>query len=349
MEKKNKQIGFRRYFVSEAGFNVSWSSIIAGVVTFFSVMALLSLISSAIGFGMVEPTASDPFSGVGTGVIVWTVITMVLSFMAGGFVAGITARRVGVVHGFLTWATSVLLILVMLTYITTSAVSGIGMLLGNAFSIAGDGATTVVSSVQDTIDFNFDSAVENLNQIDTGELERNINEVLRDTDVPELQPGYLNNQLKEAGDEIAQAGRDLLLNPEDAEQIISSLASSLQEKAETVGQAADREAIANSVSANTELTQEEARQAADNIYNGLQSASLQVQQSINLASQRVEQAQVQIEQTMEQARVQAEEAADASSKASIWAFVGLLIAMILSSLSGIWGSEFALTHNEERI
>ncbi len=349
MKKKNNQTGFRRYFISEAGFNVSWSSIIAGVVTFFSVMALLSLISSAIGFGMVEPTASNPFSGVGTGVIIWTVITMVVSFMAGGFVAGITSRRVGVVHGFLTWATSVLLILVMLTYITTSAVSGVGMLLGNAFSIAGDGTATVVSSIQDSVDLSFDGALENLNQIDTGELERNINEVLRDTETPELQPDYLNSQLKEAGNEITQAGKDLLLNPENADQIITSLANSLQEKAQTVGQAADREAIANSVSANTELTEEEARQATDNIYNGLQSASLQVEQSINLASQRVEQAQIQIEQTIEQARVQAEEAADATSKASIWAFIGLLIAMVLASLSGIWGSKFALTHNEERM
>ena len=102
MEKKNNIKGFRRYLVTEAGFNVSWASIFAGVVTFFATLAVLSLIGSAIGFGVVEPTSSDPFEGVGIGVLIWTIITMVLAFMAGGFVAGMASRRVGMLHGFLT-------------------------------------------------------------------------------------------------------------------------------------------------------------------------------------------------------------------------------------------------------
>ena len=76
------------------------------MVTFFATLALLSLIGSAIGFGVVEPTSNDPLAGVGTGVLIWTVITMILAFLAGGFVAGVASRRVGVLHGFLTWATS---------------------------------------------------------------------------------------------------------------------------------------------------------------------------------------------------------------------------------------------------
>lgn len=80
------------------------------MVTFFATLALLSLIGSAIGFGVVEPTSNDPLAGVGTGVLIWTVITMILAFLAGGFVAGVASRRVGVLHGFLTWATSALVL-----------------------------------------------------------------------------------------------------------------------------------------------------------------------------------------------------------------------------------------------
>ncbi len=347
MEKKNNIKGFRRYLVTEAGFNVSWASIFAGVVTFFATLAVLSLIGSAIGFGVVEPTSSDPFEGVGIGVLVWTIITMVLAFMAGGFVAGMASRRVGMLHGFLTWATSVLLLLLMLTYITTTAISGVGSLFGSAFSLVGDGASAVASGVETVVEKGIDNANVNLDGVNTDEVEGQIKEILRDTETPELQPGYLNNQLKEASDEVTQAGKDLILNPENADQILSDLTNSLQEKAKTIGESVDREAIANSVSANTDLNDAEAKEATDNIYNGLQTASKQAQESIDKASQSIEEAQQEIEETIEEARVQAEKAADATAKASIWAFVGLILAMILTTISGIWGSNFVVVRNEE--
>ena len=45
--------------------------------------------------------------------------------------------------------------------------------------------------------------------------------------------------------------------------------------------------------------------------------------------------------------MQAEKAADATAKASIWAFIGLVIALILTTISGIWGSNFVGARNEE--
>ena len=347
MEKKNNVKGFRRHLVAEAGFNVSWASIFAGVVTFFATLAVLSLIGSAIGFGVVEPTANDPFSGVGTGLLIWTVVTVVLAFMAGGFVAGMAARRVGMLHGFLTWATSVLLLLVMLTYVTTTAFSAVGTLFGNAFSIVGDGATSVASGIENVAKDSFDNITGNLEDVDTDELQGQVEEVLKDTDTPELQPEYLNSQLAQSRDEVTQAGKDLLLNPDNADQILTSLTDSLQERAQTIGDAVDRDAIAKSVSANTDLNEAEAKEATDNIYEGLQTASQKTQETLDEASVRIEEAKQQIDQTIEDARVQAERAADATSKASIWAFVGLVLALILTTLSGIWGSNFVEVRDEE--
>lgn len=88
---------------AKAGFNISWSAVLAGVVTFIALLLTLSLVGSAIGFGIVEPTSSNPLDGVGTGVLIWTIVSFVLSLGAAGFVAGFTSRRVGLVHGFLTW------------------------------------------------------------------------------------------------------------------------------------------------------------------------------------------------------------------------------------------------------
>ena len=59
--------GFRNYLGSderEAGYNLSWGSIFAGVVTFIALFMTLSMIGSAIGFGMVEPTSNNPLDGV---------------------------------------------------------------------------------------------------------------------------------------------------------------------------------------------------------------------------------------------------------------------------------------------
>ena len=347
MEKKEKVTGYRRHLVAEAGFNISWSAIFAGVVTFLASLSVLSLIGSAIGFGVVEPTSNDPFAGVGIGVLIWTIVTLVVAFMAGGFVAGMAARRVGMLHGFLTWATSVLFLLVMLGYIATTAVSAVGTLLGSAFSLGGDAATSVASGLETIVSEGVDRATKNLDGINTDEVQGQINEILKDTETPELQPDYLNNQLKETTNEVTEAGKELLVNPEKADQILTALTESLQQRAQTIGDAVDRDAIAESVSANTDLTEAEAQEATDNIYNGLQTASQQAQEAIDEASQQIQKAQQQIDQTIEDARIQAEKAADATAKASLWAFIGLLLALILTTLSGIWGSNFVGARNEE--
>ena len=59
---------------AEAGFNISWGAIIAGIVTFLALLVTFSLIGSAIGFGQVKVTSSNPLDGVGTGLLIWTVI-----------------------------------------------------------------------------------------------------------------------------------------------------------------------------------------------------------------------------------------------------------------------------------
>ena len=332
---------------AEAGFNISWSAILAGVVTFIAMLLTFSLIGSAIGFGTVEPTAGNPLDGVGTGVLIWTVIAFVLSLGAAGFVAGLTSRRLGFIHGFLTWATGVIALVAVLSFMTVGAFSAVGSTLGSVFSIAGQGVETVASGSGDLVATGFNEIVGQVNQVDTEELETQTTQILEDTDIPELQPNYINSQLQEATNEIANAGKELILNPENAEQILQDTVASLQEKAETIGNAADREAIANAVNANTELTQAEAEEATDNIYQGLQSASVQAEQELQVVSQRIDQAQVEIDQTIEEARVQAEEAADATAKASIWGFIALVLGMIVTSFAGFWASNLTTDLDEE--
>lgn len=349
--KENRSKGFRRYLVEgeEAGFNISWSAVFAGVVTFLASLFTLSLIGSAIGFGTVEPTSNNPLDGVGTGLIIWTIIAFLLSLIAAGFIAGVTSRRVGVVHGFLTWATSVLVLLIMLSYLTAGVFSAVGSALGSVFSVTGKGVATVASSASDVVSNSFDKIVDNVGEVDTNEMESQVNDVLKDTDVPELQPDYLNDQLSEATEEIVQAGKELAVNPENSDEIISSTTDSLKNRAQKITDSVDKDAIANAVESNTDLNEEEAKKATDNIYNAAQSASKEAETKLNQASQSIEEAQQKIDQTIEEARVKAEEASKATAKASIWGFIALLLGMIVTSLAGLWGSNFVRKRNEERM
>lgn len=349
--KENRSKGFRRYLVEgeEAGFNISWSAVFAGVVTFLASLFTLSLIGSAIGFGTVEPTSNNPLDGVGTGLIIWTIIAFLLSLIAAGFIAGVTSRRVGVVHGFLTWATSVLVLLIMLSYLTAGVFSAVGSALGSVFSVTGKGVATVASSASDVVSSSFDKIVDNVGEVDTNEMESQVNDVLKDTDIPELQPDYLNDQVSAATEEIVQAGKELAVNPENSDEIISSTTESLKNRSQKITDSVDKDAIANAVESNTDLNEEEAKKATDNIYNAAQSASKEAETKLNQASQSIEEAQQKIDQTIEEARVKAEEASNATAKASIWGFVALLLGMIVTSLAGLWGSNFVRKRNEEKM
>lgn len=354
MKKEKKNKGFKWDIVghdkAEAGFNISWGAIFAGIVTFLALLVTFSLIGSAIGFGQIEATTSNPLDGVGTGLLIWTVIAFILSLLVAGFVAGITSRRMGLVHGFLTWATSVLALLLMLSFITTGIFSAVGSTLGSVFSVAGKGVETVASGTGDLVSKGFDKIVGEVGEVDTQELEGQTNQILKDTDVKELQPNYINDQLKAASSDVTDAGKEIVLNPDNADQIIKETTDSLQERVETIAKAADdKEAIANAVNENTDLTQQEAEEATTNIYNGLQTASKEAQEKLDQASQQIEQVQADLDQTIEQARVKADQAADATAKASIWGFVALIIGMIITSIAGLLGSNFVTDRNEERM
>ena len=344
---KNKDRTFTHE--AEAGFNISWGAILAGVVTFVAMLLTFSLVGSAIGFGIVEPTSATPLDGVGTGLLIWTVLSFVLSLGAAGFVSGLTSRRLGFIHGFLTWATSVIAFVAVLSFMTVGVFSTVGSTLGSVFSVAGQGVETVASGSSDLIATGFNQVVGEVNEVDTKELENQTTQILEDTDIAELQPNYINNQLNEASTEIANAGKEIVLNPENAEKIIQETIDSLEEKANTIANAADKEAIANAVNANTDLTQAEAEEAVENIYVSLQDVSAKAEQELQMVSQRIDQAQVEIDQMIEEARIEAEKAADATAKASMLGFVALVLGMIVTSFAGFWASNLTTEMNEERV
>ena len=125
---------------------VSWQAIFAGVIVAVSLQILLSLLGAAIGLGMVHTNAgATPDAGsFGMGAGIWWLVSNLIALAAGGYVAawlaGITLRFDGMLHGLVTWGIATLLTI----YLLSSAVGG---LIGGALSMAG----TTLSAAGDTV------------------------------------------------------------------------------------------------------------------------------------------------------------------------------------------------------
>ncbi len=320
-----------------AGFNLSWRAIFAGVVTFLSLMLLFMLIGNAIGFGVSDLTASNPLSGVGTGLIIWIIVSLVLSLGLAGLVAGLTANRAGFIHGFLTWAVSVIALFFLLGQLVSGALGVAGQVLGYAGNAVGTVAeqagTTVAGLTQDA----FDQVANNLN-VDTNELESTVNEVLVDTEIPQLQPDYLQNQLEATVQDITDAGYAIVVQGQDAQQVGDELTNTLADRGATIAEGLDRDALVNAISNNTELTQPEVEEAADNIEDAYNEATTQAQAAIDQASQAVSELTSQAEQAVQEGTQVAEDVTNNVAKVSLWTFVGLLLGLLVTSFAGHYGS-----------
>lgn len=109
---------------------VRWGPILAGLATTITTMIVLTLLGLAFGLSVY-----DSGSNVATGVTIWSIISAILAFLAGGYVAGETAAinsdGNALLNGFLVGAAALVLILWL-------AIAGFGNLLGAVGGNLGD-------------------------------------------------------------------------------------------------------------------------------------------------------------------------------------------------------------------
>lgn len=328
-----------------AGYNLSWGAIFAGVVTFLALFIVFTTIGSAAGLGSLNFTSPNPFSGLGTGSLIWVVLTMLLSFFGSGYVSGLAARRVGVLHGFVTWATNLVVLIVFVAIILSSLLSLAGSAIGAAGSAIGTGADAATTAITE----GFSSLQENVN-VDGEEVDQQTREILEGTGVEELQPEYIQGQLDEAGNDIQEAGQAVITNPENAEQIASDLAEQLNSRVQNVTQEVDEEAISNSVAQNTDLTGAEADEATQNIVQGLEQAGQTAEQALNSAQEGLEQLPQQLDSAVQQLQQGATDVANVSAGALVGLFVGQVLMAVVSALGGLLGVRTARERwDEDRV
>lgn len=119
--------------------NVSWGAIFAGVVTFLALTVLFAAVTA--GLGLAEE---------GTAAGIWSIVAVLLALGIAGFVAGALAVRGGFVHGFLTWATSMVAAVLLTALATANLLGAVGNVVNQAAEVTDVGQAVEV--IQDTID-----------------------------------------------------------------------------------------------------------------------------------------------------------------------------------------------------
>lgn len=118
---------------------VQFGPIVAGILTAITSMLILTVLGLAIGASALEPR--EVGQGIGTAATIWGIISAILSFFLGGFVAAKTAAVAGVgsgmMNGFIVGAGSLVLVLWL-------AGSGLGALVG----VLGNNVSDIANVVQ---------------------------------------------------------------------------------------------------------------------------------------------------------------------------------------------------------
>lgn len=347
----------------------SWGAIFAGAVTALAVSVTLGFLGVALGFGAFDGTSSTPFAGVGTAFGLSSAVVMLVALAAGGFVAGRLAGQDGLIHGLVSWGLALLFGVVISVWALTGAArtaastagtvaggvasatgtvleaagSAVGGLAGGAADAVGGGADALAGLIDDTL----------LADVDFGTSEAEIRTALANTEIETLQPAALEAELAAAREDIAAAGRALVVDPGQWDVIARDLAQDLGARAEAVVTEIDRQEVINTLVANTDLTPAEAAEATDNaiaayaelsetVQTGLVEAEARISTAVDEAEAAIarlqQEAQAALEEAEAEARRIADEAAAAATRAALWSFVAAALGAAVAGAAGLYGA-----------
>lgn len=133
-------------FTAGAFQRISWGAVFAGSIVSLAVLVLLTALGAGIGLaaapGAISGGGANAAIGFGIGSAVWMLLSGIVSFFCGGWVAGrlngIPRISESVIHGIVSWS----LTTVMLAFVfTTATVGALGAASNAIGSLSRPGAT----------------------------------------------------------------------------------------------------------------------------------------------------------------------------------------------------------------
>jgi hypothetical protein len=127
---------------------VSWPAIFGGTLIMLITLMLLSLLGIGIGIGSINPMEeSQPMQGLGTGTLIWWVISNIIAVFAGAYTAAkltnVSYKLSGILHGILTWSLYTLISFWLMTSAVGAIISGVGGAVSKSLSAVGAGVSEI--------------------------------------------------------------------------------------------------------------------------------------------------------------------------------------------------------------
>lgn len=282
----------RRPLVEQTGFRLSWGAIVAGMLVATALHLVMALLGMAIGFDTWQP--GDQLDTVGGALGIWVVVSGIIALFVGGLttgrLAGILTRGDGALHGVVLWSLSTVLVAWLVA-------SGLTTVVGGTFGLVQRATTAAAGGIASTIGQAGMSAVSGIDGLDMDALQREVEQILEETDDPALQPDTLAEDIEEVGDRATGAAS----NQAVAQEVIATIIER--------GGEVDREAVINVITARTDVTRPEAERMATRVETLAQDAMAQVRTAADTIGRRAEEL--------------AGDASNAVATASWWALLAL--------------------------
>lgn len=323
---------------------IRWGAVFAGTLVALVTMITLNLLGLGIGFASINPTTeANPFSGIGTGAIIWYVVASLISLFAGGFVAGKLSgfpksSNAGM-HGLLSWGLFTLISLYLFTTAMGRVISGVGSAISGVTS-------GVVNTAQAIVPNNLDNRIaklidQNVNtNLTFSDIRREAAQLLEDTDKAALDPDNLRQDARQLRETATAQGRDAARDPYAARNEMNTIIDRIQAKGSNIVEAADRDALVNVIVARTDMGEAEARRTVS-------AWESRLQQAANTISEEYDDVAASVEQRVDRAADRAAEiggnVADGLATAAILGFVALLLGAGAAFFGGTAGRQRDLT------
>ncbi|HLP73512.1 MAG TPA: hypothetical protein VK155_11460 [Bacteroidales bacterium] len=226
---------------------VSWAAVFGGTLIMLMTLMLLSLLGIGIGIGSINPMEeAQPLKGLGTGALIWWVISNIIAVFAGAYAAAkltnLSYKSSGILHGILSWSLYTLISFTLMTSAIGGIISGIGGAVSKSLNVVGKGVSEAVPLAK---------------QLDTDRINRKIQDALSQNQVTGMGS---QSEGKEFDIDLMAVVQDVFI---ENGKINSDV---------------DREKVVQAVADNSSLSSQDANRAADVIIQEYQQMKPQLQQ-----------------------------------------------------------------------
>jgi hypothetical protein len=137
---------------------ISWGAVLAGVAVALVSQLALNALGLSIGAATIEPaTTAGPTAGeFTTAAIIWMAASALLSLFAGGYVAGrmagTSSATEGIIHGLTVWAVAAILTALSLNVGVNTVLGGVTDVLSAGTNLVQNGVQAISPAVADATD-----------------------------------------------------------------------------------------------------------------------------------------------------------------------------------------------------